>query len=120
MKIDISDIGAEIARTLTTEYADAQDKINTAAESVTKELVSNLKSDSPKRTGKYAKSWTVKRDGNTFTAYNKRYMLTHLLENGHMNRNGTRTSGTAHIAPNEEKAVGDFTEKVTEILEGGG
>ena len=121
--VDISELSNEIAKTLTDEYADAQDEINIAAEDTAKELCANLKADSPKRknSGKYAKGWTVTRDGNTFIIHNKtRPYLTHILERGHMNRNGSRTSGQPHIAPNEEKAVLDFTGKVEKILEGGG
>ena len=120
MAIDISDISAEIAKTLTDEYADAQDEINIAAEDTAKELCANLKASSPKRTGKYAKGWAVTHEGNTFTVHNKtRPTLTHILENGHLKRNGGRVSGQPHIAPNEQKAIETFEEKVIKILEGG-
>ena len=119
--LDISDLADEIAKTLTDEYADAQDEINTAAEDTAKELCANLKASSPKRTGKYAKGWAVTREGNTFITHNKtRPTLTHLLENGHMTRGGRRVSGQPHIAPNEQKAIETFEEKVEKILEGGG
>jgi hypothetical protein len=121
MSIKISDLVNEIAESLTEEYADLQEKINVTAEETAKELCENLKSQSPKNKGKYAKGWAVKREGNTFIAHNKnRPTLTHLLENGHMNRNGTRTHGQPHIAPNEEKAAVDFEEKVRRILSGDG
>ena len=119
MAIDISDISAEIAKALTDEYADAQDRINIAAEEIATELAANLKADSPKNTGKYSKGWKVTRDGNTFITHNKtRPTLTHLLENGHMTRGGRRVAGKSHIAPNEQKANAAFEEKVREILGG--
>jgi len=117
--IDISRLSEEISNALTSEYADAQDKINIAAEEVATELAANLKADSPKNTGKYSKGWKVTRDGNTFITHNKtRPTLTHLLENGHMTRSGRRVAGKPHIAPNEQKAVQKFEEKVREILGG--
>jgi hypothetical protein len=121
MAINISNLADEIANSLTAEYAGAQDKINLAAEETAKELVANLKAGSPKRTGKYSKGWKVTRQGNTFTAHNRTHpTMTHLLENGHLNRDGSRTPGQPHIAPNEQKAAEDFEEKVRRILEEGG
>ena len=90
------------------EVKDVTDK---SIEKVSKESVQKLKNTSPKRTGKYARSWTKKkvkgRNGiDEVTVHNKQYQLTHLLENGHIVRNskGTygRTNGIKHIKPVEE------------------
>lgn len=92
------------------EVKDVTDK---SIEKVSKESVQKLKNTSPKRTGKYARSWTKKkvkgRNGiDEVTVHNKQYQLTHLLENGHIVRNskGTygRTNGIKHIKPVEEWA----------------
>lgn len=91
----------------------ANDAINKTA----KESASKLKNTSPKKSGKYAKGWTVKKERgsggiSTVTVHNKVYQLTHLLENGHIVRNkkGTygRTNGIKHIAPVEEWAVSEL------------
>lgn len=91
---------------------------NEAFETVSKEAVQKLKNTSPKRTGKYARSWTKKTEKggslktDTVVIHNKVYQLTHLLENGHIVRNakGTygRTSGIKHIAPVEEWAADEL------------
>lgn len=82
------------------------------------EAVQELKSTSPVLTGSYAKGWTKK---NTYesksskrnTVYNKTdYQLTHLLEKGHVGRDGRRVKAIEHIRPVEEKAAAEFEDKV--------
>lgn len=75
----------------------------------------------------YPKGWTVqntKRKGRTIAeVHNKEhYRLTHLLENGHVIKNGTgRTYGNTrkfeHIAPVEAKAIQELEKKVKEAIE---
>jgi len=83
----------------------------------------------PKRNaGAYARSWTQKtensRVGASAVAFNsKHYRLTHLLENGHVSRNGTgRTYGSVpaypHIAEINDEAQKEFTENVERRLKG--
>lgn len=74
--------------------------------SAANEAKRELTSLSPASTGKYAKSWAVKRRNATYTVYNKQPGLTHLLENGHdVVVNGKkvgRAPAHPHIAPVEE------------------
>lgn len=99
-------------------------------EKVSSECVQKLKDTSPKRAkrgGKYARSWTVKRerkrgDIDTFTVHNaKYYQLTHLLENGHVIRNAKgeygRTRAIPHIAPVEEWAISETPTEIKRKLE---
>lgn len=82
---------------------------NAAEQKVAKEAASKLRNTSPKRTGKYAKSWKVKTQRGSagideVIVYNRdHYQLTHLLENGHVIRNKKgeygRTSPIKHIEP---------------------
>ena len=75
-------------------------------EEVAEDTVSNLKQTSPKKTGKYAKSWKVTKKGTKYIVHAKPpyHRLTHLLERGHAKVNGGRVPGKVHIAPAEEKA----------------
>jgi hypothetical protein len=75
--------------------------------------------------GKYARGWKTQvekgRLGTTVIIYNEHPGLPHLLEYGHVSRNGTgRTYGEVpgheHIQPVAEELVRDFERKVVEAL----
>lgn len=80
---------------------------------VSKQAQKKLKQDSPKRTGKYAKGWSVKVDKDKIAPndiiYGKKkstYAVAHLLEHGHAKRNGGRVAPVPHITD-----VNDWAEK---------
>ena len=88
-----------------------------AAEQAAKDTAKTLKNTSPKRYGSYARSWTVKRDGDSWIVHNsKHYQLTHLLENGHVIRNKSgaygRTNGIKHIQPAEQEGIQNFESRI--------
>ena len=90
---------------------------------VGKETVKELKTSSPKRTGRYSKGWKqkVEKDGingNKLTVYNAdAYQLTHLLENGHASRDGGFVSGRPHIKPAQDKAEKEVLEELTKAIQ---
>lgn len=104
------------------EYAEfVQESIEETVNDVSADTSDELKKTSPKRTGKYAKSWRVKivkeRLGTYAIVYNKdHYRLTHLLENGHAKVNGGRVNGIEHIRPAEQKAIKQFEKELEEKL----
>lgn len=87
-----------------------------------KEAKEELKQTSPKRTGRYAKGWAVKKDRKnksyyTIKIHNKTdYQLTHLLEFGHATRNGGRTKAIPHIRPVEEKYKKQFEKELKQKI----
>lgn len=71
--------------------------------------------------GRYAKGWTstVETGGHSAQGviYNKDVPgLPHLLEHGHLNRDGSRTPGKPHIAPVEDEIAQLFTETVEKSI----
>lgn len=97
---------------------DMKDSLRESAKEIRKDIARNA----PVRTGRYKKSWSVKKIAENSTSLDlvvhskNRYQLTHLLEFGHAKRNGGRVEGKPHIQPAEEagkkKLVESLKEKV--------
>ena len=91
-----------------------------------KNELKNTQSTYKIRTGKYNQGWRVdKKQGKGFvhaTIYNATdWQLTHLLEKGHIKRNGKgRTRAFKHIEPVESKCVSQFKSDVEQIIGNGG
>ena len=81
-----------------------------------------IKETAPKRYGKYQKSWAIKKERDTANSLKlvvhskNRYQLAHLLEYGHVKRNGGRVSGKPHIAPAEQEGIQSFEKEITRLL----
>ena len=101
--------------------------VDEAVNDVAKECAQRLRDTSPKKTGEYASGWTIRKErGNKglakLTVFNKKAPgLTHLLEFGHVIRNGKGTYGRApaypHIAPVEEWANSELPDRIKRRLE---
>ena len=84
-----------------------------------------LREESPKRTGRYAKGWAWQRTGMNrkegsvgVTLHNKSLPgLPHLLEFGHAKRNGGRVPGKVHIAPIEKEICEEFQKEVVDKIQ---
>ena len=113
---DIQKIFDEYALQVSTATKDA-------VKAVAQESVKKLKKTSPKKSGKYAKGWTYRieagavDDSATVYGGKKTYPLAHLLENGHLMRNGKRGGQRIHINPVEEWAVTELEKKIREEVE---
>lgn len=101
-----------------TEYSQSvKEKINQAADDLSKEAIEELKSTSPKKSGKYARAWAGKKEGNKIIIYNAKGQLTHLLEHGHALWQGGRTRAFPHIKPVEQKTIKKYEEGVKKAIE---
>lgn len=107
------------------QYAElAEEDMKKIVRSTADSAKENIQSTAPKRTGKYAKSWsadTVAETANSLTVSvhsKNRYRLTHLLEFGHAKRGGGRVSARPHIAAAEKKAEQTLISEVTRSLKG--
>jgi len=124
--IDIDQLAAEIAKGLADYSQDVVKKVNVSSERVGKAAVKRLKQTSPKRYGKYAKSWTMKTEPEVGQPHKRivhvkapHYRLTHLLEHGHAKVGGGRVEGKPHIRPAEEQVIKDFVAEVEEAIKRG-
>ena len=118
----IDNLADEIMKGLT-EYADlAETEMKKAVKKTATSVKKEISANAPKRTGKYAKSWTAKKTKENnhsleMTVHSKnKYQLAHLLEKGHAKRGGGRVAGKPHIAPAEENGVQMLEKLITEAL----
>lgn len=107
------------------EYADlATDDVKKAVRKAGNSVRKDISESAPKDTGKYSKSWTVKKTKETsnsleVTVHSKnRYQLAHLLEHGHAKRGGGRVATKPHIAKAEESAIEVFEKEIDKALGG--
>lgn len=120
----MKELSVQLAESLAGYTQEAAEEIGELAEEVAGECVERLKKTSPRKTGKYAKSWTSEtahrsREETRVVVKNKQAYKTHLLENGHAKRGGKgRVEGIPHIAPAEREAVQKFETGVQKILAG--
>ena len=101
------------------EYAElAADVMKGCVKKAGNTVKKETQAGAPVRTGKYKKSWTVKRQRETSNTLEvvvhsrNRYQLTHLLEKGHAKRGGGRVRAIPHIAPAEEKGIRELEEGI--------
>lgn len=105
------------------EYANlATEDMKKAVKKAGNTVKTQISATAPKRTGKYAKSWKTKKTKETstelqVTVYSPtRYMLTHLLENGHAKRGGGRVKAIPHIKPAEEAGADQLVKEIESAL----
>lgn len=90
---------------------------------VAKEAAKKLRAESPNGPKGYAKGWTSKteigrmRVGARVYGKHGTYQLAHLLEHGHAKRNGGRTAAIVHIAPVEQWAIDEATDRIIQGME---
>lgn len=120
---DTGSVEIQMKKLLDQVDKEVQKAMDVGMKQVAKEAVTQLRSSSPRKTGKYARGWTTKQiDKNGIVIHNsKHHQLTHLLENGHVIRNkkGTygRTSGIKHIQPVEQWASEELPRRIMEKIE---
>ena len=124
--IKIDKLADEIAKELAKYSQEVVEKVNISSEKIGKEAVKQLRQTSPKKTGKYAKSWTMTTERavgqphrRIVHAKTQHYRLTHLLEHGHAKRGGGRVEGKPHIRPAEEMVIREFMAEVEEAIKRG-
>ena len=123
--VRIDDLANEVMEGLQ-EYADlATDSMKAAVKKAGNTVKTDITTNAPERTGRYAKSWRAKTTKESATALEvtvyspTRYMLAHLLEHGHAKRGGGRVAAIPHIAPAEQRGADELEREIERSLRHG-
>lgn len=119
-KTPVDKLSNEIGAILAEYGQDIETEMEEAVKRVSKAGAKALRAKSKqtfKGSGDYAKEWASTVETGAHSAqgviYNKDLPgLPHLLEYGHLNRDGSRTPGRAHISVIEEQIIAEFTQEV--------
>lgn len=122
MATDIDALADEITKAMQEYGDDAKQIVEDTISQIGKEVLNDLKSNSiiPKRSGGYRKGFKIKKkryDGvYKLIIYNKKYQLTHLLENGHIMPQGGRSQAFPHW--HQAQAIADkAADRIKEALQ---
>ena len=124
-KIGIDGLTSAVMDELNHYAKHSTQEIKKIAEEVAKDTKDEIQANAPQKSGKYAKSWAVKKEKETATSVHltvhsrNKYQLTHLLEFGHAKRNGGRVAARPHIESAEQQAIKQMEERIREVLENG-
>ena len=124
-RTSVGNLAAEVMKQLN-DYAELTTEgmkkaVNDAGKTVRKEI----QAGAPVKSGKYKKSWTVKKTDESSTKLEvtvhsrDRYQLAHLLEHGHAKRNGGRTAALQHIAPAEALGIEQLERDIERCIKDG-
>ncbi|MGN1298089.1 MAG: HK97 gp10 family phage protein [Clostridia bacterium] len=122
--IKVDSLSKEIMKALENYSDDISEVVEEVANKVGKEAVDEIKEISPKKRGRYAKGWRLKKDKLGKNRYSVKihnrtdYQRTHLLEFGHVTRNGGRTKAIPHIRPVEEKYSKEYEKELKQKIGG--
>ena len=127
-KVSIDGLSAAIAKELEAYDKSVNEGIRKAVDKSMRQLVQETKGTAPvgHRHKHYRDSITSKVTNTSLRAYEKTwyvkgsdYRLSHLLNNGHMLRNGDRYPGTGFITKASVSVLHDFEEAIKEVCANG-
>lgn len=115
------DFTAEVMEALNSYAVGVNEAMQKVLPNVAKEAAKQLQNNSPHRTGKYASGWRQKTTSGALdvqaVVYNaKAPGLSHLLEHGHLLRNGKRSRAVTHIKPVEEWVISEAARQLEGAL----
>ena len=124
-RVTIDNFADKLIKQMTEYSQSCSEEVKEVIKDAGKKARTELKRTSPKRSGDYAKKWSMKVAKENSTSvevviYDKRYSLVHLLEKGHQLRRGGRSLGEVkpmeHVAPVQEKIEIEVENGIREVL----
>lgn len=122
MNIRADDLPDVISDILDDYSTDLREVANQTTEQTANELKKAIAADAPVESGKQKKSWRVAKEkvaGLDLVAvvHSTDYRKVHLLEFGHVTRNGTsRTKAIGYVSKNEEAVVSKYPERLAQAI----
>lgn len=122
MNVKADDLPDVISYILNDYSTDLREVVNQTTEQTANELKKAIAADAPVESGKQKKSWRVAKEkvaGLDLVAvvHSTDYRKVHLLEFGHVTRNGTsRTKAIGYVSKNEEAIVSKYPERLAQAI----
>lgn len=125
VNIPIDRLADELVLAIKEYTEDVEIGVRKAVDKTAREVLKEAQALAPKRTGEYAKTFTItKDDGYGVTRriiWNKKhYRRVHLLEFGHAKVNGGRVQAYPHLRPAYEKHGAKLPDELKRIIQNGG
>ena len=117
-----NDLDEALESVLDNYATDLRTAINADTEAAAQRLKKAISAEAPVKTGKQKKSWRITKEylGGVdlkTVVHSTDYRKVHLLENGHVTRNGlTRTKPTYYVSRNAEKIIQEYEQTVAETI----
>lgn len=111
-----------LANVLNDYATDLRVAINADTEAAAQKLRKAIQAEAPVKTGKQKKSWRITKEylGGVdlkTVVHSTDYRKVHLLENGHLTRNGkTRTRATHYVSSNAERIMKEYEEQLADTI----
>lgn len=122
MNTTINNLDSAIEDILEDYSTNITNAVNEQTEKAAEQLRKDISADAPVKTGKQKKSWKVAKQkvaGLDLLAivHSTDYRKVHLLENGHLTRDGvTRTKPIRYVSKNEEKVIEQYQVNVANAI----
>ncbi len=118
----MSTLDEALGDVLTNYATNLREAINADTEAAAQKLRKAIQAEAPVKTGKQKKSWRIAKEylGGVdlkTVVHSTDYRKVHLLENGHVTRNGvTRTRATYYVSSNADRIIKEYEEQVAETI----
>lgn len=122
MSIRVDDLPDVLADILDDYSTDLREAVNKTTEQTANELKKAIDADAPVKSGKQKRSWRVTKNkvaGIDLVAvvHSTDYRKVHLLENGHLTRNGmTRTRAFRYVSKNKDELIRKLPERMAQAI----